>query len=257
MKAVILAGGYGTRLGELTGEVPKPMVKIGTFPIIWHIMKIYESYGITDFIIPLGYKGEIIKDYFLNFFRSNSDITIDLSTGVVDIVRPFHSKWKVTLVDTGVATLTGGRVKKLEPYLRETFMLTYGDGVADIDINALLKCHRLSKKILTITTVHPTSKYGKVISNEAGTVTSFQEKPEFGGDWINGGFMVAEPELLNFISGENQMLEHEPFENLVRQNQLAAYRHEGFWQCMDTLRDCKDLNKRWLEDSPPWKIWED
>lgn len=255
MKVVILAGGYGTRLGELTSKIPKPMVSIGGYPILWHIMNIYAANGVSDFIVALGYKGDVIKNYFINYFNNHSDFTVDLGSGSVSIEKKINTNWRVTLVDTGIDTMTGGRVKRLAPYLDKRFMMTYGDGLADINIKKLLAKHDNNKKILTMTVVHPTSKYGRVELDASELVTKFQEKPEFSDNWINGGFMVAEPELLDYITGDNIMLEGEPLSKIADLGQLGAYKHTGFWYCMDTLRDRTHLNEMWIKGSPPWKIW--
>jgi glucose-1-phosphate cytidylyltransferase len=255
MKVVILAGGLGTRLSELTGDIPKPMVDIGGQPIIWHIMNIYAAQGFDDFIIALGYKSHVIKNYFLNYYSNNSDFKIDLSTGTIEYIKSNEINWKVTLVDTGVDTMTGGRLKRLQPYLKETFMLTYGDGVADVDVSALINLHKTSGKLVTLTTIHPTSKYGKLDIDEFGRVLSFIEKPEFGGDWINGGYFVIEPEFLSYIDGDSTILESYPLERACELGQLSAYKHTGFWHCMDTLRDRNYLNSLWDQNKATWKIW--
>lgn len=255
MKVVILAGGYGTRLTELTREIPKPMVEIGGYPILWHIMNIYASHGYKEFIVALGYKGRMIKDFFLNYHAHHADLTIDLKDGSIDIKSNNGLDWRVTLVDTGVDTMTGGRVKRLVSYLNDTFMLTYGDGVADINIGELMDFHRQNGKMVTMTTIHPTSKYGKLEINIDNIVEHFTEKPEFGNDWINGGFMVVEPEFLKWIAGDQTILEREPLEKATETGSLAAFKHTGFWHCMDTLRDRNELENLWKSEKPPWKIW--
>lgn len=255
MKVVIFAGGYGTRLAELTREIPKPMVEIGGFPILWHIMKIYGSYGYNEFVIALGYKGEIIKEYFLNYHSHRADLNIDLNDGSVSVTSRENMDWKITLVDTGPNTMTGGRVKRLKSCLGSTFMLTYGDGIADIDLSKLLETHRRKGKLVTVTAVHPTSRYGKLDINDEQLVDSFVEKPEFDQDWINGGFMVVEPEFLDWIDGDDSVLEREPLEKAAATGNLVAYKHSGFWHCMDTLRDRNDLETLWQTRQPPWKKW--
>jgi len=255
MKVVILAGGYGTRLSELTHEIPKPMVEIGGYPIIWHIMNIYATQGFNDFIVALGYKGSKIRDFFLNYYHNNSDLSIDLNDGSMKIHTNNSLNWKVTLVDTGVNTMTGGRLKRLSHFLDDQFMVTYGDGVSDIDLNSLIKEHNNSRNMATLTAVHPTSKYGKLEFGEDGKVENFIEKPEFGGDWINGGFMVMEPDFLKLINDDKTVLEQEPLKNAAKLNSLAAYKHYGFWHCMDTLRDKNDLEALWKNDEARWKIW--
>jgi glucose-1-phosphate cytidylyltransferase len=256
MKAVLLAGGFGTRLAEYTDRIPKPMVEIGGRPMLWHIMKIYSHYGINDFIIALGYKGDYVKEYFLNYFNKKSDFSIDLSSGVVTNFHNESLNWKVTLVDTGLESMTGGRLKRLENYIDGTFMLTYGDGVADIDLNALTQFHLKHGGLATITAVHPTSRYGKVVFGEDNLVTKFEEKPEFGDDWINAGFMVLEPKFLNYINGDDEILERGPMIKACAEKKLHAYKHSGFWKCMDTLRDCQELEAMWSSGLPPWKLWE-
>ncbi len=257
MKAVILAGGYGTRLAEATTSIPKPMVEIGGKPILWHIMKIYSRYGINDFIICCGYKQYVIKEYFANYFRHNCDLTVDLKTNSIEVLRRHTEDWRVTLIDTGLDTLTGGRVKRIEEYVgNETFLLTYGDGVADIDINATIEAHKKSGKVLSMTTYQPSGKLGVVEMNADGLVTAFREKPQESGAWINAGFFVCEPALFQYLQGDHEMLEREPMERLLKDNQIHAYRHTGFWKPMDTLRDCQELNQLWDNNKAPWKTWE-
>jgi len=253
MKVVILAGGIGSRLAELTKEIPKPMVEIGGYPILWHIMNIYAAQGYKDFIIALGYKGRIIKDFFLDYYTHHADLTINLKDGSINLLSNNGLDWRVTLVDTGKDTMTGGRIKRLEPYLTETFMLTYGDGVSNVNIADLVDFHHKHRKIVTMTTIHPKSKYGKLEIDENNHVRHFVEKPEFGGDWINGGFMVVEPEFLKNIDGDNSVLEREPLEQAATTDNLMAYKHAGFWQCMDTLRDRNDLEQLWQSGNPPWR----
>jgi len=256
MKAVILAGGFGTRLTELTDRIPKPMVEIGGLPIIWHIMKIYSSYGINDFVIALGYKGEYIKDYFLNYHHKKSNFSINLSSGKVSNVEESSVDWNVTLIDTGLETMTGGRLKRLSGHLDETFMLTYGDGVANINIDELRSFHNSHDGVATISTVHPTSRYGRIEFNEKHKVTKFEEKPEFGGDWINAGFMVLEPSFLDLINDDNDVLERAPMLRACNGKGLYAYKHAGFWKCMDTVRDHQELEEIWKSGTPPWKVWK-
>lgn len=255
MKAVILAGGLGTRISEETVVKPKPMVKIGGKPILWHIMKIYSHYGINDFVICLGYKGYCIKEYFMNYCMHQVDITVDLGRNTVELLSNSSEPWRVTLVDTGDGTLTGGRVRRIRQHVEGTFMLTYGDGVADIDIHALLRFHHGHGKTATLTAVHPPSKYGVVRFDHQGQVHSFKEKPEGAGSYINTGFFVFEPEIFDFL-GESDavMLEREPFERLTAEGQMRAYVHDGFWKCLDTLRDKKELEELWL-NTPKWKVW--
>jgi glucose-1-phosphate cytidylyltransferase len=256
MKAVILAGGYGTRLAELTKEVPKPLVEVGGRPILWHILKIYAAQGLNEFVIALGYKGHLIKDYFLNYHARNSNVTVDLGTGQTIFHGGDLLDWKITLVDTGGETMTGGRIRRLAPFLgQETFMMTYGDGVADVDLQLLLRYHRLKGGLVTVTAVHPTSRYGKLELDCDGKVQRFSEKPEFVEDWINGGFFVMEPAFLDLISGDDVILERKPLEIATEYDQFHAYRHDGFWHCMDTLRDRQHLNQLWSTGNAPWKIW--
>lgn len=255
MKTVILAGGLGTRLAEETESTPKPMVDIGGSPILWHIMKIYATYGFNEFLIALGYRPEIIKNYFLNYFYLRNDFTIDVGRGAVDVHEGQREDWQVHLIDTGLETQTGGRLKRLEPQLREgTFMLTYGDGVCDVDIQALVDCHRSHGKLATVTAVRPPARFGGLNFNGA-LVAEFTEKPQIGEGWINGGFFVLEPEIFDYIDDDASIWEREPLERLANDGQLVAFRHEGFWQCMDTLRDVRLLEKLWQSGDVPWKVW--
>ena len=258
MKVVILAGGFGTRLAEETDRIPKPMVEIGGKPILWHIMKIYSHWGFNEFVIAAGYKAEVIKEYFLNYYALNSDITVNLSTGEVSFFGGRKKEnWIVHIIDTGLYTNTGGRVKRLEKFIgRQRFMLTYGDGVANINIKKLLEFHEKVGKIATITAVRPPARFGGIIF-DGDLVAKFTEKPQIGEGWINGGFMVFEPEIFDWIEGDHTSLEADVLEELAQEGQLAAYKHEGFWQCMDTLRDKRLLEKLWAEGSAPWKVWED
>ncbi|MCX7734995.1 MAG: glucose-1-phosphate cytidylyltransferase [bacterium] len=256
MKVVILAGGFGTRLAEETDRIPKPMVEIGGRPILWHIMKHYAHYGFKEFFIALGYKGEVIKRYFLEYYRMNTDITINLATGDVMTQGTRKDDWIVHLIDTGLNTLTGGRVKRLEKWLKgETFMITYGDGVSDINLQELLKFHRSHGKIGTVTAVRPPARFGGIIFN-GDMVYKFTEKPQIGEGWINGGFMVFEPRVFDYIQGDNTSLEADVLESLADDGELAAFKHEGFWQCMDTLRDVRLLESLWQSGKPPWKVWD-
>ena len=253
MKTVILAGGLGTRLSEETVSKPKPMVEIGGYPILWHIMNIYSHYNMNEFTIALGYKGYLIKDYFINYYNRQNDISINLKDGNITQLKTIEQKWKVDLIDTGKDTLTGGRLKRLEPHLKDsgTFMMTYGDGLSNINIQDLLKFHKSHQKIATISCVRPPARFG-TMTFEDQRVTSFKEKPQTGEGWINGGFFVFEPEIFDYIEGDHSILEKAPLENLAKNNELMAYQHQGFWHCMDTLRDKNELNKLW-ETNPPWK----
>lgn len=257
MKVVILAGGLGSRLSEETTLRPKPMVEIGGRPILWHIMSIYSTFKFTEFIIALGHKGEVIKDYFLNFYAHNNDISIDLRSGKTTIHDGNQPNWKIHLVDTGPHTETGGRLKRLAPWLDkdETFMFTYGDGVADIDLNALLQFHNSNGKLATITAVRTPARFGRMaIENEY--VTDFYEKPEEGEGWINGGFFVLNAKVLDYIEGDKTAWEHEPIERLARVGQMVGYTHRGFWSCMDTLKERNYLEALWTSNQAPWKIWD-
>jgi glucose-1-phosphate cytidylyltransferase len=256
MKVVILAGGYGTRLSEETILRPKPMVDIGDKPILWHIMKIYSHFGFNDFILCLGYKGYMIKEYFTNYFLHQSDVTIDLNSNKIEIHNTKAEPWKITLVDTGKNTLTGGRIKRVEKYVNnEPFMLTYGDGVGDINLNELIKHHRENNKLVTVTAVQPTGRFGSLNIDNKGEVTSFLEKPHGDGAWVNGGFFVCQPEVFNFIEGDDTIWERSPLENISQNGQLTAYKHKGFWKPMDTLRDKQELEADWNDGKAQWKIW--
>lgn len=254
---VILAGGLGTRLAEETEIKPKPMVEIGPEPILWHIMSGYADYGFNEFYVALGYKGDIIKRYFLDRCRLNSDMTIDMASGKVENkIKNQCENWRVHLIDTGQNTQTGGRLKRLVRFLNQgTFMLTYGDGVSDVDPREVLKFHRAQGKHATITAVRPPARFGGLIF-EGDLVAEFKEKPQIGEGWINGGFMVLEPQVFKFLDGDMSVLEVHLLEKLAAEHQLAAYRHRGFWQCMDTLRDKYLLNKLWSEGEAPWKVWK-
>jgi glucose-1-phosphate cytidylyltransferase len=257
MKIVILAGGLGTRLSEETQVKPKPMAEIGEHPILWHIMKGYGEQGFTDFVICLGYKGYVIKEYFANYFLHNSDVTFDLQGQCMEVHEHTVEPWRVTLVDTGPETQTGGRLKRVAPYVAdETFMMTYGDGVADVDLAALLALHEEQGRLATVTAVQPPGRFGALRLDERGTrVCDFVEKPEGDGGWMNGGFFVLEPAVLDRIAGDGTLWEKEPLEGLARDGQLAAYRHPGYWQPMDTLRDKRTLEDLWERGSAPWKTW--
>jgi len=254
MKTVILCGGLGTRLSEETQVKPKPMVEIGGRPILWHIMKIYERHGFNDFTLALGYKGEVIKDYFLNYHARQSDLTIHLQGGQVDYSNPTAEDWRVSMIDTGANSMTGGRLLRLKPHLESggTFMLTYGDGVSDVDLTALLAFHRSHGHLATVTAVRPPVRFGE-LSIEKNMVTKFQEKPQAGEGWINGGFFVFEPDVFDFISDDSTLLEREPLEQIAKKGELMVYQHPGYWQCMDTVRDKVTLEDLWISDKAPWK----
>jgi glucose-1-phosphate cytidylyltransferase len=258
MKAVILAGGLGTRLSEETSLKPKPMVEIGGRPILWHILKIYSAHGINDFVICAGYKGYIIKEYFANYFLHMSDVTFDMVGNTMEVHEKKAEPWKVTIVDTGDETMTGGRLKRVESYLDEgPFCFTYGDGVADIDITALLEFHRSHGRLATLTAVQPPGRYGALGLADDGTVEQFQEKPEGDGAWINGGFFVLDRKAISYITkGDATFWEREPLENLAKDHQLKAWKHDGFWRPMDTLRDKIQLEDLWQSGKAPWKTWK-
>lgn len=257
MKAVILAGGFGTRLSEATHLLPKPMVEIGGKPILWHIMKSYSAHGINDFVICCGYKAYVIKEYFSNYFRHNSDIAVDLSTGGIEVLNPCLERWRVTCIDTGLNTMTGGRVKRVQEYIgNEPFLLTYGDGVADLDIRDTITKHREGGKAISMTVFQPSGKFGAVDIAPDGVVRSFQEKPAGDGAWINAGYFVCEPEVFDYIrQGDSTIFEREPLEMLARDGKMDAYRHTGFWKPMDTMRDNTELNQMWDAGKAPWKVW--
>ncbi len=259
MKTLILAGGKGTRLGEETKLIPKPMVEIGGYPILWHIMKIYSHYGYNDFIILTGYKGHVIKDYFLNYYNRYSDMTIDLSNNDVQIHKMRSEPWTVTMLYTGSETLTAGRILKAKKYIgNEPFMLTYGDGVSDVNIEKLVDAHRKSGKLATLTAVQPEGRFGALDIQSDGKIGQFQEKPSDA--WINGGFFVCENKVLDYIkeeTAEQMMWEREPLQNLAKDGQLYAYKHSGFWHPMDMLKDKEDLNKLWMQGNAPWMVWDE
>jgi glucose-1-phosphate cytidylyltransferase len=255
MKVVLLAGGLGTRLAEETEVKPKPMVEIGGYPILWHIIKTYSHHGFKEFFIALGYKGEIIKKFFLDYCNLNGNMKIDFSTGKTEIRERECEDWILHLIETGQNSMTGGRIKRLERYLNDsTFMVTYGDGVCDINLRKLLEFHKSHGKLATVTAVHPPARFGELLINENFT-TKFTEKPQTHEGWINGGFMVFEPQILNYLTDDSSIMEKDVLERLAEEKQLMAYQHEGFWQCMDTLRDKKYLESLWENDNPPWKVW--
>lgn len=259
MKVVILAGGYGTRISEESHLRPKPMIEIGGNPILWHIMKGYSYYGFNEFIICCGYKGYMIKEYFADYYLYRSDVTFDFSKNNKMIIHSnIAEPWKVTLVDTGIDTMTGGRLKRVQKYIGdETFMLTYGDGVSDINITNLLGFHKKNNKIATLTAIQAEGRFGVInIDGDNRTVTSFNEKSKENGSWINGGYMVLEPKIFDYIKGDNTFLEKEPMENLAKEKMLNAYKYNGFWKCMDTQRDKELLEKLWKENNAKWKVWD-
>lgn len=254
MKVVILAGGYGTRISEYTENIPKPMINIGGLPILWHIMNYYASYGHRDFYIALGYRASVVKEYFLNYTKLNSDLEINLNTGNYVCIQNPVVDWKVTLIDTGLSTMTGGRIKRMQKFLQdEPFLLTYGDGLSDINLEELITYHESHGRLVTMSAVRPTARFGELIVDHAGNVTKFQEKPQLHSGWINGGYFVMNPRFLDYIAGDEVMLEREPLEAAVQDAQLRAYKHKGFWQCMDTKRDHKMLEELWSTGAP-WKV---
>ena len=258
MKVVILAGGLGTRISEESHLKPKPMIEIGGKPILWHIMKYYSSYGFNEFIICAGYKQEVIKDYFANYYIRNCDVTFDLSTQqTITIHNSFSEPWKVTVVDTGLNTMTGGRIKRIKQYLNnEPFMLTYGDGVSDVNLSKLLEFHMENKKMVTMTAVQPDGRFGVIEMDDKGTVNAFREKSKGDSGWINVGFMVCEPKMIDYIDGDNVSYEEEPLAKIASEGELVCYKHSGFWQCMDTLRDKEKLEKLIKEGKAPWMTWQ-
>lgn len=257
MKVVLLAGGLGTRLAEETEVKPKPMVEVGGHPVLWHIMKHFAHHGFKEFFVALGYKGEVVKRYFLDYYSLNGSITIDLALGEVKTGERECEDWVVHLKNTGLRTLTGGRVRRLRPWLEgSTFMVTYGDGVANIDLSALLEFHRSHGRIATVTAVRPPARFGGLLFDDDSMVTQFTEKPQIGEGWINGGFLVFEPAIFDYLEGDQTTLEADALERLAADKQLAAFRHDGFWQCMDTLRDKNLLESLWRSGEPPWKVWE-
>ena len=258
MKVVILAGGLGTRISEESHLKPKPMIEVGDAPILWHIMKYYSSYGFNEFIICCGYKGYVIKEYFADYYLHRSDVTFDFANNNEMIIHNNVAEpWKVTVVDTGLHTMTGGRLKRIQKYVGDqTFMMTYGDGVSDIDLDALLEFHRVHKKAATLTAIQPGGRFGVLDIDDNETVRQFSEKAKEDGGWINAGFMVLEPEVFDYIEGDDTFFEKEPLENLALDGKLAAYLHEGFWKCMDTMRDKGMLDELWNSGQAPWKRWE-
>lgn len=258
MKVVILAGGLGTRLSEETDLRPKPMIEIGGKPILWHIMKTYSHYGFNDFIICCGYKGYLIKEYFTNYFLHQSDVTIDLAENKIEIHKTSAEPWKVTLVDTGLNTMTGGRIRRIRKYLDGTFFLTYGDGLGNVNIASLLEFHRSQKKMATVTVVQPSGRFGAIKFDErdAVKVFAFQEKPKGDGAWINGGFFVCEPGVIDFIDDDSTIWERRPLEEIAARGELVAFKHTGFWKPMDTLREKTELEEMWNSGKAAWKIWE-
>ena len=259
MKVVILAGGLGTRITEESHLKPKPMIEIGGMPILWHIMKSYSAHGFNEFVICCGYKQNVIKDFFNEYFIHNSDVTLDFTNGNerMKVHKNFTEQWKVTVVDTGLNTMTGGRIKRIKQYVGdEPFMMTYGDGVCDIDINALFDFHKSHGKLATMTVVNAGQRFGVIKMDEEGNVTSFREKKNVDGVPINGGYMVLDPKVIDYIEGDSTVFEQKPLEDLVADGQLMAYKHNGFWQCMDTLRDKQNLEAIWASGEAPWKKWD-
>ena len=255
MKLVILAGGLGTRISEETSVRPKPMVEVGGRPILWHIMKMYSSHGVNEFVLCLGYKGYLIKEFFANYFLHTSDVTIDLSSNAIEVHQRTAEPWKVTMVDTGEATMTGGRLKRVAPYLgKEDFCFTYGDGVADVDVTRLIAYHQSTKRLATVTAVQPPGRFG-ALNLEGELIRGFQEKPQGDGGWVNGGFFVLSPRVLDYIADDDTTWEREPLQRLAQEGQLSAYFHKGFWQPMDTLRDKTHLEELWAGGKAPWKSW--
>jgi len=255
MKVVILAGGLGTRISEVTHLKPKPMIEIGGKPILWHIMKSYSAFGINDFVICCGYKGYMIKEYFANYFLHTSDVTFDMKNNKMEVHRKSAEPWKVTLVDTGLETMTGGRLKKVQDFVDdETFCFTYGDGVSNVDISKLIEFHNNSNTLATVTAVQPPGRFG-TLDITGNKITNFEEKPAGDGNWINGGFFVLEPKIFDYIDGDSTIWERQPLENLANDKQLSAFRHSNFWQPLDTLRDKNYLESLWTSNKAPWKIW--
>lgn len=258
MKVVILCGGHGTRLSEETHLKPKPMVEIGGTPILWHIMKMYSCCGFEDFVLALGYKGEVIKDHFMSYHPHVSDVTVNLATGKIGFSNVVTENWTIRMVNTGLETMTGGRLHRLEKLLRPlgTFMLTYGDGVCSVDLKALLAFHKQHGKLATVTAVRPPARFG-TMAFKGSQVTHFQEKVQTEAGWINGGFFIFEPGVFDYLHGDKTILEGDPLENLARDGQLVGYKHDAFWQCMDTIRDRDYLRETWQSGQAPWKLWED
>ena len=256
MKVVLLAGGLGTRLSEETTLRPKPMVEIGGMPILWHIMKIYSAHGYNEFVICLGYRGYLIKEYFANYFLHKSDVTIDLSNNSLKVHDSQAEPWKITLVDTGKESMTGGRIKRIQPHIgNEPFLLTYGDGVSDVNITELVKFHKENGKLCTVTSVQPSGRFGALNISDKNSVLSFTEKPRGDGSWINGGFFVCEPSVFDYIDGDQTTWEKEPMENIANNGEMDTFKHNGFWKPMDTLRDKQELEADWAAGNAKWKIW--
>lgn len=256
MKVLILAGGYGTRISEESDVKPKPMIEIGGKPIIWHIMKHYSSYGFNEFVLLLGYKSYVIKEYFANYYLHNSDVTIDTAKKSIEVHNNYSENWKITLLETGLDTMTGGRVKRAKDFIgNEPFFLTYGDGVSDVNIKELLAFHKKHGKKITMTSIQPEGRFGALKIEENNKISSFLEKPKGDGAWINGGFFVCEPSVINYIVGDSTTFEKEPLENLAKEGELYSYKHDGFWKCMDTLRDKNQLNEMWANNKAKWKSW--
>jgi len=257
MKVLLLAGGFGTRLSEETDLKPKPMLEIGGKPVLWHIMKMYSEYGFNDFVVLLGYKGYYIKEYFANYYLHQSDVTFDMKSGNMEVHNNSSEPWKVTLIDTGLNSMTGGRIKRAKDYIdNETFMVTYGDGVSDVNIKELLEFHQQNGKKVTMTAIQPAGRFG-ALDIRTNLVNNFVEKPAGDGNWINGGFMVCEPEVLDLIDSDSTIFEQYPLQTLATQGELSAFKHHGFWQCMDTLRDKVYLNDLWEQKKAKWKVWND
>jgi glucose-1-phosphate cytidylyltransferase len=254
VKAVILAGGFGTRISEESAVRPKPMVEIGGHPILWHIMKIYSAHGIRDFVVCTGFKGNQVKEYFAAYVINMSDVTIDLATGEIERHASSGDDWKVTVIDTGENTMTGGRLKRIAAHVDDTFCMTYGDCVSDVDIGALVDFHRRQGGLATLTAIQPPGRFG-ALELEADLISHFMEKPQGDGGWVNGGFFVLEPAVFEYIAGDETVWEREPLQRLAREGNLSAYRHEGYWQNMDTLRDKMVLEEQWASERPPWKLW--
>ena len=256
MKAVILAGGLGTRISEETESKPKPMIEVGAKPLLWHIMKIYSAHGIDEFVVCLGYRGYVIKEYFANYYLHMGDVTFDMKDNRMEVHQSGAEPWKVTLIDTGEATMTGGRLKRVLPYVGgEEFCFTYGDGVADLDLGALIDFHRAQGRLATVTAVQPSGRFG-ALDLDANLIRRYEEKPKGDGGWINGGFFVLSPEVARYIEGDDTVWEQAPLQRLAEDDQLAAYRHRGFWHAVDTVRDKRHLQELWESGDPPWKLWE-
>lgn len=256
MKVLILAGGYGTRISEESDIKPKPMIEIGGKPIIWHIMKHYSAYGFNEFVLLLGYKSYVIKEYFANYYLHNSDVTIDTAKKSIEVHNNYSENWKITLLETGLDTMTGGRVKRAKDYVgNEPFLLTYGDGVSDVNIKELLEFHKKHGKKITMTSIQPEGRFGALKIEENNKITSFLEKPKGDGAWINGGFFVCDPSVIDYIADDSTTFEKEPLEKLAKDGELFSYKHDGFWKCMDTLRDKNQLNEMWANNKAKWKSW--